>query len=149
MFPTHTITCHYETDDGEHAIEVDVRREGLGHREWVIESDLSDVPSSERESVEQQAIDGYVALEERQHAHSDDDRGPGTVAYQDRAAASAPKRTRGATIPEPERRARGQRLLAVRISPELAAALDRESERRKATMPDLVRTALGEWLAGR
>lgn len=59
---THTTSCHYEDTNGvERAIEVSVRRDGLGHRDWVIETDLSDVPDDQRESVEQRAIDGWMA----------------------------------------------------------------------------------------
>lgn len=54
---------------------------------------------------------------------------------------------RGATIPEAERRERGQSLLAVRVPGELVARLDAECERRGLLRPALVRTALEEWLA--
>jgi hypothetical protein len=57
------------------------------------------------------------------------------------------KPTSGPTIPESERRERGQRLLAVRLPPELGTRLDEACERRGLLMPALVRTALEEWLA--
>lgn len=64
---TRTITCHYEDATGEHEIAVSLWRDGLGHRDWVIETDLSDVPADERESVEQQAIDGWMAADNKAH----------------------------------------------------------------------------------
>ncbi len=67
--PTRTISCVYEDATGEHTIAVSLRRDGLGHLDWVIETDLSDVPDDERESVEQQAIDGWMDADEK--AHSD------------------------------------------------------------------------------
>lgn len=64
-----------------------------------------------------------------------------------RARRVAPQNTGRSTISEPERRERGQRLLAVRgLSPELWARIDRECERRGMRLPALVRTALAEWL---
>lgn len=61
---THSITCHYEADDGEHTIAVELYREFFGTaRDWRITTDLSDVPDDERESVEQQAIERASAYE--------------------------------------------------------------------------------------
>jgi hypothetical protein len=65
---TREITCHYETTDGEQSIVVSLWRTGLGHRDWQIDTDLSDVPDDERASVEQQAIDGYVLAESALYA---------------------------------------------------------------------------------
>ncbi len=60
--------------------------------------------------------------------------------------ARVPKRQSGATIPEAERRERGQVLLAVRVDADLFARLDAECERRGMLRPALVRTALEDWL---
>ena len=67
--PTRTITCHYEDATGEHAIAVSLRRDGLGHNDWTIETDLSDVPDDEQDAVRQHAIDGYLGAEARAHGH--------------------------------------------------------------------------------
>jgi hypothetical protein len=53
----------------------------------------------------------------------------------------------GSTISEDERARRGQQKLFLRLSPELAARIDTECERRGLLRPALVRTALEEWLA--
>lgn len=63
--------------------------------------------------------------------------------------ARKPKRRRsGPTIDEAERRERGQVLVGVRLSPELAERVDRECERRGLLRAALLRTALEEWLGG-
>lgn len=80
MLPTeHTITCHYEDATGEHEIAVTLYREFHGTaRDWRITTDLSDVPAGERESVEQQAIDGAEAAPVRKPRRKGDRSGEHT-----------------------------------------------------------------------
>lgn len=57
------------------------------------------------------------------------------------------KKPTRATISEDERARRGQEKLFLRLTPELAARIDTECERRGLRRTALVRTALEEWLA--
>jgi hypothetical protein len=62
-----TVTCYYEDAAGEHAILVTLYRDGLGHNDVIIETDLSDVPDDEIEGVKQRALDEFSALERAEY----------------------------------------------------------------------------------
>lgn len=67
---TRTVTTHYETADGaEHAIQVDVAPDPTRYdpSNVRIETDLSDVPASERAGVVEHATELYWQLVSSEH----------------------------------------------------------------------------------
>lgn len=64
---TRTVTVYYEDAAGEHPLEVEVGRDG---RHAVVETDLSDIPESERAGVICWACDLYWKAERSAYLRS-------------------------------------------------------------------------------
>jgi hypothetical protein len=131
-----TIRCHYESTEGEQAVDVRLTHDGLGHRDWAWDSSSQDaidqLPEDQRESVEQQAIDGWMAAEAAEY----DEEGRPLV-----------KRGSGAPT-NAYYRSRGQYPLAVRVPQhtlgQLAALAAAEGTSQGAVVARLVAEASSE-----